>query len=306
VGGLRNRTTQELRYLQSHTLVGRSPSCSLRLDDRLVSGEHAVITWHEDGWRVRDLGSRNGTFANGERLSPSVAYLCHEHAVLAFGDQRAEWELDDATAPSVMLVPFDGGAALLIDRGILRVPHSEQPLASIHQGARGEWLLEQGLSVEGLSVQGLSDGALVVVGGRSYRFHAPECWIPTESFGQQPLTLETSQLCFRVSQDEENVELDIRCGGRCVPLGRRAAYYLLLTLARIRLEQRDSQSAGWVHWSELASMLRAEQTEINLWVYRIRERFAEAGFTRPGAIIERRSGSGQLRIGAHDITIGSL
>jgi hypothetical protein len=50
-------------------------------------------------------------------------------------------------------------------------------------------------------------------------------------------------------------------------------------------------------------MMDTEQSEINVWVHRIRERFAEAGVIRPGAIIERRHRVGQLRIGVEDILI---
>lgn len=301
MGAVRNRTTNERRYLLGHTLVGRAPLCSLRIDDRVVSGEHAVLVWHEDGWRLRDLGSRNGTFLNGERLTPGVAYHCDQGAGVAFGELQAEWELDDAAAPTPMLLASEGGTACVMERGILLVPDSEQPLASIHQAAQGSWIMELEDRVEALS-----DGAVVILGGRSWRFHVPECWIPTESFGNHPPALETTQLCFRVSQDEETVEIDLRCPGRTISLGRRAAFYLLLTLARIRIEPRDSKSQGWVHWSELAAMLRAEQSEINLWVHRIRERFAEVGFVRPGAIIERRSGTGQLRIGTDNIAIARM
>jgi hypothetical protein len=301
VGALQNTATEERRHLQSHTLVGRAPACALLLEGRLVSGEHAVITWHEDGWRVRDLGSRNGTFLNGDRIEPRVVYRCSLGTSLAFGDQQLVWKLVDASAPTPMLLPLNGGAACLMERGILLVPNAEEPMASIHQGAHGAWLLELPEHV-----QVIEDGALVQLSGRAWRFHAPDVWVPTESFGQHPLALETTQLCFRVSMDEETVELDLRCPAKLIPMGRRTAFYLLLTLARIRLEQRTSESQGWVHWSELATMLHAEQTEINLWVHRIRERFAEVGFARPGAIVERRSGTGQLRIGTDDIVIARM
>jgi hypothetical protein len=49
--------------------VGRGPSNEVALDDDTISWHHAQL-WVEGGapW-VRDLGSRNGTFVNGERLT---------------------------------------------------------------------------------------------------------------------------------------------------------------------------------------------------------------------------------------------
>lgn len=50
--------------------IGLDPKCSIHLGDLLVSRRHAVLTTNDSGecW-IEDLGSRNGTFVNGERLS---------------------------------------------------------------------------------------------------------------------------------------------------------------------------------------------------------------------------------------------
>jgi hypothetical protein len=301
VAVLLNRCTKETRQLQSHTLVGRAEPCGLRLDEPVVSSEHASLSWQNGGWHVRDLGSRNGTFLNGSRLEMAVSYRCAVGAVIAFGDQRSEWELSDASEPCPMVLPMGGGAPCLMAHGIIAIPNAEQPLATIHQGAGGSWLLEAGDRVDEIA-----DGSVFLVAGASFRFHRPQAWNVTESPRELPLVLESTQLVFRVSADEESVELDLRCEGRVVSLGSRSAFYLLLTLARIRLAQRDTPGAGWVHWSELAAMLHSEQSEINVWVHRIRERFADAGVLRPGAIIERRNRVGQLRIGIDNVVISQM
>lgn len=295
---LLNICTKEARTLQSHTLVGRAPPCGVRLEEAVVSAEHASLSWQEGAWHVRDLGSRNGTYLNGTRLETAVAYRCERGAILAFGDPRLAWELEDASEPCPMLVPLGPGQPCVFSQGIIAIPDAEHPVASVHQAAGGSWLLEAGDRVEEIS-----DGSLIQIAGGSWQFHRPQAWHATESPHERPIALESTQLLFHVSSDEESVEVDLLCEGRVVPLGARSAFYLLLTLARLRLAQRGSPGAGWVHWSELAQMMDTEQSEINVWVHRIRERFAEAGVVRPGTIIERRHRVGQLRIGIEDIVI---
>ncbi len=50
-------------------LVGRTQG-EIQIDDRMVSQQHAAIEWEEGMAPVlHDLGSTNGTFVNGKRLS---------------------------------------------------------------------------------------------------------------------------------------------------------------------------------------------------------------------------------------------
>src|SRR5437660_9817805 len=51
------------------TTIGRAPSNDVALGgDRTVSKLHAVVERYGSGFAVRDLGSANGTYVNGERV----------------------------------------------------------------------------------------------------------------------------------------------------------------------------------------------------------------------------------------------
>ena len=49
-------------------IFGRSPKATLVVDDSRVSARHCSVTFEMGFWRVRDLGSENGTRVNGSTL----------------------------------------------------------------------------------------------------------------------------------------------------------------------------------------------------------------------------------------------
>jgi pSer/pThr/pTyr-binding forkhead associated (FHA) protein len=53
-------------------VIGRSRECNLRAGSDAISRRHCAILRTDGAWLVRDLGSRNGTYLNDERIeSPS-------------------------------------------------------------------------------------------------------------------------------------------------------------------------------------------------------------------------------------------
>jgi predicted component of type VI protein secretion system len=72
--------------------VGRSPDCDVVVPDVKASRRHCVVEpAAEGGWRVRDLGSRNGTLKGGEAVTEcslangDVLWL-GENVCLQFGE----------------------------------------------------------------------------------------------------------------------------------------------------------------------------------------------------------------------------
>ncbi len=52
--------------LQHALILGSDTDCDLRIDDHHVRGQHAEIYPVGATWWVRDLGTEDGTFLNGE------------------------------------------------------------------------------------------------------------------------------------------------------------------------------------------------------------------------------------------------
>ena len=61
---------QQFKYRgPAHLVLGRSRSCHLRLPgDAAVSRQHCLVELEKGGAWVQDLGSKNGTFINGEKI----------------------------------------------------------------------------------------------------------------------------------------------------------------------------------------------------------------------------------------------
>ncbi len=51
------------------TILGRAPECQIQLDSNMVSRRHAQVVRDKGAYFVEDLGSGNGTFLNGKRLT---------------------------------------------------------------------------------------------------------------------------------------------------------------------------------------------------------------------------------------------
>jgi len=56
--------------------IGRAPECDVQLESTRVSRRHAELSCDAEGrWRVRDLGSRNGTRVNGQPISEQTIQI---------------------------------------------------------------------------------------------------------------------------------------------------------------------------------------------------------------------------------------
>jgi hypothetical protein len=89
--------------LQDAIRIGRAPDNDVVVDGAdcgVVSLYHAEILQNNDAYRIRDLGSTNGTWVNGERISEADVTLT---AMVQLGTQGPEFVLVTEDAPAAEL-----------------------------------------------------------------------------------------------------------------------------------------------------------------------------------------------------------
>ena len=62
---------EEFLIRPGENTVGRRPTNDIVIPDPYVSGSHAVIIASDGSFTITDVGSTNGTFVNGEKLTPN-------------------------------------------------------------------------------------------------------------------------------------------------------------------------------------------------------------------------------------------
>ena len=68
---------------KNEIIVGRRPSCDIRLDFENISGKHCMLRMLNGVWNVKDLGSTNGTTVNGARLTSEQSVMPDEELGIA-------------------------------------------------------------------------------------------------------------------------------------------------------------------------------------------------------------------------------
>jgi adenylate cyclase len=93
----------ELRPMNS---LGRHPNNTIQLLDKIVSKEHCLLEQRDGYFVLRDLGSLNGTYVNGDRVRGET--LLKHGDEIALGSTRARY--DDGSGAALPLPPVGPGA----------------------------------------------------------------------------------------------------------------------------------------------------------------------------------------------------
>ena len=119
-GKIRAPTSDWVEVGPDPIVVGRNQACALMIDDGKVSAVHVELVATEQGVRVRDLGSRNGTFVAGVRVNDVYLLNATKFRVgdteLQFEPARPERITLSATPQFGPLVAQSAGMRAIFDR----------------------------------------------------------------------------------------------------------------------------------------------------------------------------------------------
>ncbi len=93
--------------------VGRRPDSSLCLPYRTVSSNHAEFQANPDGLMLRDLGSTNGTYVNGEKLIGEIALKQDDLVQFADVALRLQRQAGAVTSATLQEDMYDQALALV-------------------------------------------------------------------------------------------------------------------------------------------------------------------------------------------------
>jgi hypothetical protein len=186
---------------------------------------------------------------------------------------------------------------------LVALPQLGEPELFLSKQANGAWVAELGDRVWEPQAS-----EVLTIGARQYRFEPGAPVYATTTGRSQQLTPAELTLQFSVSRNEEHVEVKIVHGERSIPLRPRAHSYVLLTLARLRVQDQKDESLepasqGWVYQDRLLKMLATTPTQLSVDIYRARKQFSEAGVFEAAQIVERRGTTHELRIGVPQLAI---
>ena len=300
--------------------VGRHPSNQLVLDDDGVSRLHAVLEQSGDGWRLRDLDSKNGSSVNGEPVVGSLPVAVGD--VLAFGTGCAwgvarlegreasnahplEPTLDQgAPPPTIELREHGTGRRVLIEGMATIGRHAGNEWVLAHETISGhhallacrgsDWRIRDlgsrtGISVDGRRVtgwRGLRPGNKLQL-GRAPAWSVEQVSGPgPEARNAEPSTIgepEIPDLTLTLSWEGENGRVQVENDGNVWSERTGQPFILLWELA--------ASPGAWIEDGQLESALwgaqagRRSRTALATIIYNARKLFERHGI--PAGIVEK-------------------
>ncbi|BDD05069.1 FHA domain-containing protein [Aureibacter tunicatorum] len=295
---IKNQKTGKKHVLNYQHAIGRSKSNHLYIPLLDISRLHATIFWQLGRWFLKDH-SRNGTLVDFHLIHHSVCALNKDSLIQFGGNDDTVWELCDSERPtSYILSNEDDDSFYDLGEGML-FPDSENPVCSFFRSKNSKWMLDNGdMTFE------IAHKQILKIGGKEWLFFENdplnETVVNVEIFG-------SILFFFKLSTDEENVDLKLRYNEWVCDLGDRVHNHLLLVLARKRekdkLKKLRVEEQGWIKNEELTVLLTKELQKdvdiyyLNILVYRIRRQLARI---KPyghilSEIIERKKGKIRIK-----------
>jgi pSer/pThr/pTyr-binding forkhead associated (FHA) protein len=159
-------------------LIGRADGCTLRLNHEAISRKHCLFVLHDDKVTLRDMGSRNGTYLNGERLKNEVQ--------LATGDE-------------LRIGPLLFEVVVTDDAGKVQVPPGPDPEEHVVDGKASD----SGLISDWLTEADEEDETKRSTAGPRQFVPADSNKIDLDTKSEVPSTEETKAFGFKLKKSKD-------------------------------------------------------------------------------------------------------
>jgi pSer/pThr/pTyr-binding forkhead associated (FHA) protein len=90
--------------LNRKLVIGRADDCDFKVDSEFVSAHHCALLLDEFTLRLLDLGSKNGTFVNGQKIGTRMIILLHGDTI-SIGNVSLRIDLTPGTDGAEFLPP---------------------------------------------------------------------------------------------------------------------------------------------------------------------------------------------------------
>lgn len=282
-------------------LIGRAPSNDLMVSDDQVSWHHAAV-WRESGvLHIRDMGSRNGTLLNGERIRGLGRFGPED--VVSLGPTTTlrlkAGAVVEAQQVALLLEEVDSGIRLPLRSDRFHIGSASDADFRVEGPARAATLLVES---NGEVILATDDSALSLrrgqefeVAGRRMRVvGVPNTQIPTVEPDGDRYPYKLSATLNGVVGPEATLE-DLRHGTQYKVEAENRAILLYL-LARKSAEDvaagMSPEDAGWATDDEISVGVwgrggPADANNLHVLVYRLRKELKRAEFD-PWFIEKRR------------------
>lgn len=297
----------------SPLLIGRAPSNDLVVPDDQISWHHAAI-WVEGGrpW-VRDMGSKNGTFFNGQRLRGAEALAIGDRVALGTHTEiRVSTGGEVASYRPLLLEDLGSGVRIPLRSDRLHIGSGEDADLRIDGApARAATLL---VEEDGAVVLGTDDSTFPLrpdqefeVAGRVLRLiEMPATQAPTvePDTDRYPYRL-TATLNGGTGPEAKMEDPGTGLSYTVAAENRAILLYLLARQVIADLQARKPHTdAGWMGDDEVSVGVwgrggPGDANSLHVLVYRLRKELQKAGFD-PWFIEKRRRA---LRIRLRDVVV---
>jgi hypothetical protein len=298
---LLNKQTQQSVICRVNHTFGRDAGTNVtQLLSPSASRIHATIAWDGQYWQIKDT-SLNGTYLDKTRVNAGKYHEIKLDSSIQFGNKPDDtWEVTDLSAPTTGLIPLTKGLSFIPLHDVVILPIGSKEIM-IYLSEDSQWLCDTAGEV-----CTLVPGDKIGDKNNIWQFSDAH---PSDTTATMDLAPPPSDInfCFKASQNEEHISLTLVVDNKEFDMGERNHHYLLLLLARQRIEdiQRGLilSEQGWINKNVLVRMTGIIEQHINIQIYRFRKQVTKVmpQSTTLHQVIERRPG--ELRFAYSDIVI---